>query len=168
MPVSERAVFVGAAAVVVSVMVAMAVAGSVPEVTIVCIPPCSNGEVICTWDHGGNGYNGSTDCQRHCGGPVGSGSACKASSANTCYWGWTNDTGYACFSGPLPCFPDNDTLDDTYMTCAGREREGYGCDKLADCNHCCSGQCLCKDLIEDKSICICGKPSNWLWISNLQ
>ena len=157
MAVSERAVFVGAVAVVVSVMVAMAVAGSVPEVTIVCIPPCSNGEVICTWDHGGNGYNGSTDCQRHCGDPVGSGSACKASSANTCYWGFTNDTGWACISGPPPCATDNEIMVSAYLTCA-QVASGYGgCTHIADCAACCSKACYCQDLVEDKSVCRCGK-----------
>ena len=45
----------------------------------ICTPPCKTGEVICTWDSGGNGFNGSTSCQRACGAPVGSGSACKMS-----------------------------------------------------------------------------------------
>ena len=132
---------------------------NVPLVTIVCIPPCSNSEVICTWDHGGNGFNGSTDCRQHCGEPNVPGSACMASSTNICYWGWTNDTGWACFSGPPPCLPYNDILDDTYMTCAGREREGYGCDKLADCTKCCSGYCLCRDLVEDKQFAYVGNQT---------
>ena len=154
-PVSERAVLVVVTVTVVMVM--MSVADSVPEVTIVCIPPCSNGEVICTWDHGGNGFNGSTDCQRHCGDPVGSGTACKASPTNACYWGYNNSTGWACYSGPAPCQPDGAIMVSAYLTCA-EVASGYGgCTHIADCPACCSKECYCQDLVEDKSVCKCGR-----------
>ena len=123
----------------------------------VCTPPCPNGGVICTWDNGGNGYNGSTDCQRHCGAPVGTGEACNASKNKTCYWGWTKDAGWACFSGPPPCSPDNTVFNSAYMTCASYDRDYGGCEKTDGCQDCCSKACHCRDLIEDKSECVCGK-----------
>lgn len=129
----------------------------VPIVAITCMPPCSDGQVICTWNDGGNGYNGSTDCQRHCGPPVGSGSACKASSNGTCYWAWTKDAGWACYSGPPPCVEDDEIIVSAYLTCADIDRGYGGCTHLADCTVCCSGQCHCKDLEEGKSVCECGK-----------
>lgn len=130
---------------------------TVPIAPLVCIPPCSTGDIICTWDYGGNGYNGSEDCQRKCGSPVGTNEACKFSSNKTCWWGWTKSAGWACFSGPPPCEDDGGVILSAYMTCAQLQSGYGGCIKAADCTNCCSKQCHCKDLIEDKSECLCGK-----------
>lgn len=129
---------------------------SVPYTTIVCIPPCTNGQVICTWNSGGNGYKGGEDCQRKCGAPVGTGEACKASSNSTCWWGWTKDAGWACFSGIPPCSGDNDVILSAYMSCADLMSGYGGCTKAADCTQCCSKECHCRDLEESKSECVCG------------
>ena len=123
----------------------------------VCTPPCKNGEVICTWDNGGNGFNGSSSCQRACGPPVGSGDACKLSANKTCYWGWTKDAGWACFSGPPPCVPDNSVIGSAYLTCADLKEDYGGCQGTSNCNSvCCSKKCHCVDLEEEKSECVCG------------
>ena len=124
----------------------------------ICTPPCKTGEVICTWDSGGNGFNGSTSCQRACGAPVGSGAACKMSANNTCWWGWTKEAGWACFSGPPPCSPDKDVIGSAYLTCAEFQRDYGGCEGQSghECDICCSKKCHCVDLIEDKSECQCG------------
>lgn len=129
---------------------------SSPMKTVVCIPPCSMGQVICTFNDGGNGFNGSESCQRSCGPPVGNGKACKASGNHTCYWGWTSDAGWACFSGPPPCSPNNTVFDSAYMTCAAFKADYGGCNSTGTCNTCCSKTCHCRDLIEDKSECVCG------------
>ena len=120
---------------------------------VICRPPCKNGEVICTWDSGGNGFNGSTDCQRKCGAPVGNGQACSLSANRTCYWGWREGVGWACFSGPVPCSPNGTVFDSAYLPCAEFDRDYGGC---GDCSNCCSHKCHCQDLIEDKSECVCG------------
>ena len=129
---------------------------TVPMVTLVCIPPCPDGGVICTWNNGGNGYNGSEDCQRKCGSPVGNNEACKDSANKTCWWGWTKSAGWACFSGPPPCSDDGDVILSAYMTCAELQSGYGGCPHTADCTGCCSKKCHCQDLIEDKSECLCG------------
>jgi hypothetical protein len=130
--------------------------GNKPFAVIVCIPPCPDGSVICTWDNGGNGYNGSTSCQRSCGDPVGSGAACKASANHTCYWGWSKDSGWACFSGAPPCSGNDSVIGSAYMTCADLQRGYGGCTHTSDCSQCCSKTCYCQDLEEEKSMCVCG------------
>lgn len=130
---------------------------TVPDITVVCIPPCTDGQVICTWNNGGNGYNGSDDCQRKCGSPVGSDEACKVSSSKTCYWAWTKDAGWACFSGSPPCLSDDSVILSAYMTCADLKISYGGCVNSTDCNSCCTKSCHCKDLEEEKSECLCGK-----------
>ena len=132
---------------------------SKPEVVVVCIPPCANGDIICTWNNGGNEYNGSEDCQRKCGNPVGTGEACKLSANKTCYWGWTKEAGWACFSGPSPCVDDNSVILSAYMTCASLESSYGGCKGAADCGACCSKSCHCIDLEEEKSECVCGNKT---------
>ena len=127
-----------------------------PYATIVCIPPCSTGEVICTWNNGGNGYNGSESCQRSCGYPVGNGKACNDSAKKTCYWGYRGDAGWACFSGPAPCSTDGSVIGSAYLTCADYKAQYGGCNSTGSCNDCCSKACHCRDLIEDKSECLCG------------
>ena len=124
----------------------------------VCTSPCKDGEVICTWNDGGNGFNGSTNCQRSCGPPVGNGTACALSSNKTCYWGWTEKSGWACFSGPPPCSQDKDVIGSAYLTCADFQRDYGGCEGRSGdgCKTCCSGKCHCVDLVEDKSECVCG------------
>ena len=131
---------------------------TVPDIVIVCVPPCSNGQVICTWNNGGNKFNGSEDCQRSCGAPVGNGKACKLSANKTCFWGYTGNAGWACFSGPPPCSPDNSVIGSAYLTCAAYNASYGGCNGTGGCDTCCSHSCYCKDLIEDKSECLCGKP----------
>ena len=126
-----------------------------PADVIPCSPPCKDGDVICTWNSGGNGFGGGTDCQRKCGSPVGNGDACKLSLNNTCYWGWTKAAGWACFSGPPPCDQDGSVIGSAYLTCAEYKHDYGGC----DCQSCCSNLCHCQDLEEGKSECVCGKTS---------
>ena len=117
-----------------------------------CHPPCKDGGVICTWNDGGNGYNGSESCQRACGSPVGSDSACKLSVHDQCWWGYTDDSGWACFAGPTPCSPDKSVIASSYVPCAEWKRDYGGC----NCDVCCSKTCTCINLIEDKAECVCG------------
>lgn len=131
---------------------------STPEAVVVCKPPCKDGEVICTWDSGGNGFNGSTDCQRKCGSPVGDGEACKLTVNKTCYWAWTKEAGWACFAGPVPCDSDGSVFLSAYVPCVDLNRDYGGC---GNCSNCCSHACHCKDLMEDKSECLCGKKDSW-------
>ena len=142
-----------------SVLVAVCAWRSLATLFVVCTPPCKNGEVICTWNNGGNGFNGSTSCQRACGPPVGDGSACKLSANKTCFWGYTEKSiSWACFSGPPPCSPDKDIISSSYLTCAEWQRDYGGCKGTSGhgCDICCSGKCHCIDLEEDKSECACG------------
>ena len=124
-----------------------------PESVIVCIPPCGPSAVICTWNDGGNGFKNGSDCQRKCGEPVGDGAACKLSRSKICYWGWTKDAGFACFSGPVPCDPNETVFNSALMDCKSFNREYGGC---GNCTNCCSKTCHCRDLIEDKCECVCG------------
>ena len=141
-----------------------AVGDSKPLIVVVCIPPCANGGVICTWNNGGNGHNGSEDCQRKCGSPVGTGEACKASANGTCYWGWTQESGWACFSGPPPCIEDDGVFNSAYMTCTEFDRDYGGCKSLSACTQCCSKTCHCRDLEEEKSECVCG-GTNYYYVN---
>lgn len=131
----------------------------VPESVILCSPLCKDGEVICTWIEGGNGFAGGTDCQRKCGSPVGGGEACKMSANNTCYWAWTKAAGWACFSGSPPCLSDESIIGSAYLTCADLKQGYGGCEGTSDCQACCSKVCHCKDVDEGKSECACGKTS---------
>lgn len=124
-----------------------------PASVIVCIPPCGPAMPICTWSEGGNSFKDGSDCQRKCGPPVGDGEACKLSASKTCYWGWTKEAGFACFSGPAPCDGNNTVFNSALMDCKSFNREYGGC---GNCSNCCSKTCHCRDLIEDKSECVCG------------
>jgi len=130
-----------------------------PTDVIPCSPPCKNSDVICTWNNGGNGFGGGTDCQRKCGSPVGNGDACKLSLNKTCYWGWTEAAGWACFSGVPPCDPDGSVIGSAYMTCAELKQDYGGCEGTSDCQSCCSKLCHCRNVDEGKSECLCGKSS---------
>ncbi len=116
----------------------------------ICTPPCSQNQLICDFDHGGNGYkpgscfqgNCSDVCQYACQtGVVG-----KLSKDGKCWWGYINDWG--CFAGEPPCSDKGDVIGSAYLPC-----------KDIDCtvneNECCSKKASCKDLIEDKSECVC-------------
>ena len=145
-------------AVLVASLLAVFSASRQPEDPVpICTPPCKDGGVICTWNNGGNGFNGSSSCQRACGSPVGSGEACKLSYNKTCYWGWIKEVGWACFSGPPPCVPDGSVIGSAYLTCADLKKAYGGCQGTSNCiSVCCSKLCHCVDLEEEKSECSCG------------
>lgn len=143
-----------------SVLAAVCAWRALGTLFVVCTPPCKNGEMICTWKDGGNGFNGSS-CQHACGPPVGDGSACKLSANKTCYWGHTEKSMvYACFSGPIPCSPDKEIIDTSFLTCAEWQKDYGGCKWTSGhgCDPCCSGNCHCIHLGEDEkkvSACVC-------------
>ena len=85
----------------------------------VCKPPCSNGDLICSYDHGGNGYTGgacfSGDCDEYCQNACQTGS-CKESSDGHCWWGFVEVFG--CFAGEQPaCHEKYTIIDSSYVSC---------------------------------------------------
>ena len=117
----------------------------------VCKPPCSNGDLICSYDHGGNGYTGgacfSGDCDEYCQNACQTGS-CKESSDGHCWWGFVEVFG--CFAGEPPCRSKDSIIGSAYISC-----KEHDCNTTADPTQCCSGEVYCEDLKEDKSQCAC-------------
>ena len=126
-------------------------------VAIMCRPPCEKGGVICSWNDGGNGYNTTENCQRSCGAPIGNGTACNLSLHNKCWWGYTDYAGWACYSGPAPCKPDETVVGFLYKACSRSKRPKHvgGC----DCRTCCSKTCTCTNMGQ-YSQCTCGRSYN--------